>query len=60
VLDDLVAQGILGGLSVESLAGTHDPSLAGETADVVLIAVTEKRTRAELDRYVDVLTTVLS
>jgi glycine dehydrogenase subunit 1 len=60
VLDDLVGEGILGGLSVESLAGEHDPSIEGATSDVVLIAVTERRTRAELDRYVDVLTKVLS
>ena len=60
VLDDLVGEGILGGLSVESLAGEHDPSIEGSTSDVVLIAVTERRTRVELDRYVDVLTKVLS
>jgi len=60
VLDDLVAEGILGGLSVESLAGASDPSIEGDTSDVVLIAVTERRTRAELDRYVDVLAKVLS
>ncbi len=60
VLDDLVGAGILGGLSVESLAGAHDPSLEGDTADVVLIAVTERRTRVELDHYADVLSKVLS
>ena len=60
VLDDLVAEGILGGLSVESLAGASDPSIEGDTSDVVLIAVTERRTRAQLDRYVDVLAKVLS
>ncbi len=53
VLDDLVGEGILGGLSVESLAGVRDPSIEGDTSDVVLVAVTEKRTRAELDRYAD-------
>ena len=60
VLDDLVGEGILGGLSVESLAGTSDPSIEGDIADVLLIAVTEKRTRGELDRFVDVLAKVLS
>jgi glycine dehydrogenase subunit 1 len=60
VLDDLVGEGILGGLSVEALVGGVDPSIEGDAADVILIAVTEKRTRAELDRYVDVLRKVLS
>jgi glycine dehydrogenase subunit 1 len=60
VLEDLVGEGILGGLSVESLAGASDPSLKGDTADVLLVAVTEKRTRTELDHYVDVLAKVLS
>jgi glycine dehydrogenase subunit 1 len=60
VLDDLVSEGILGGLSVESFAGISDASIEGDTADVVLVAVTEKRTREELDRYVDVLGKVLS
>jgi len=60
VLDDLVAEGILGGLSVESLAGASDPSIEGDTSDVLLVAVTERRTRVELDRFVEVLTKVLS
>jgi len=60
VLEDLVGEGILGGLSVESLAGASDPSLEGDLSDVVLIAVTERRTRRELDQYVDVLGKVLS
>ena len=55
-----MGEGILGGLSVESLAGASDPSVEGDTADVLLVAVTEKRTRTELDRYVDVLAKVLS
>ena len=60
VLEDLVNEGILGGLSVESLAGPRDASIEGDTADVVLVAVTEKRTRDELDHYADVLRKVLS
>jgi len=60
VLDDLVGEGILGGLSVESLAGPHDPSVEGDSSRVVLVAVTERRTRAELDHYADVLAKVLS
>jgi len=60
VLDDLVGEGILGGLSASSLAGESDLSIEGSTADVVLVAVTEKRTRDELDTYADVLRKVLS
>jgi len=60
VLADLAGEGILGGLSVSSLAGESDPSIEGDLADVVLIAVTEKRTRDELDRYVEVMRKVLS
>jgi glycine dehydrogenase subunit 1 len=60
VLDDLVGEGILGGLSVESLAGDSDPSIEGDISDVALIAVTERRTREELNHYVDVLAKVLS
>jgi len=60
VLADLAGEGILGGLSVSSLTGESDPSIEGDLADVVLIAVTEKRTRDELDRYVEVMRKVLS
>jgi glycine dehydrogenase subunit 1 len=60
VLDDLVGEGILGGLSVESLVGGGDPSIEGDVGDVVLVAVTERRTRDELDHYARVLRKVLS
>ena len=60
VLEGLVNEGILGGLSVQSLAGLRDGSIEGDTADVMLVAVTEKRTREELDHYADVLRKVVS
>lgn len=60
VLEDLVGEGILGGLSVESLTGESDPSIEGDVANVLLVAVTERRTREELDHYADVLRKVLS
>ncbi len=60
VLEDLVAEGILGGLSVEALTAGADPSIEGDVAKVLLVAVTERRTREELDRYADVLGKVLS
>ena len=60
VLAELADQGILGGLALSGLAGENDPSLEGDLANVVLITVTERRTLAELDHYVDVLGKVLS
>ena len=60
VLEDLVGEGILGGLSAEALTAGADPSLEGDASTVLLVAVTERRTREELDRYVDVLRKVLS
>ena len=60
VLAELADQGILGGLALSGLAGESDPSLEGDLANVVLITVTERRTLAELDHYVDVLGKVLS
>jgi glycine dehydrogenase subunit 1 len=44
-LDDLAEQGYLAGLEL----GRWYP----EMADCLSVAVTEKRTRAEIDRYVD-------
>ena len=60
VLEDLVGEGILGGLSAVALTAGADPSLEGDASTVLLVAVTERRTREELDRYVDVLRKVLS
>jgi len=60
VLAELADQGILGGLALSGLAGESDASLEGDLANVVLITVTERRTLAELDHYVDVLGKVLS
>ena len=60
VLAERADQGILGGLALSGLAGESDPSLEGDLANVVLITVTERRTLAELDHYVDVLGKVLS
>ena len=60
VLEDLVGEGILGGLCAVALTAGADPSLEGDASTVLLVAVTERRTREELDRYVDVLRKVLS
>ena len=60
ILSALADEGILGGVAVRSLVGDIDPSIAGDTSNIVLIAVTERRTRVELDRYASVLRKVLS
>jgi hypothetical protein len=50
------AEGFFAGLPLAELA----PELAGGAAGrVVLVAVTEKRTREELDRYVDTMKRIL-
>ena len=54
VLERLVADGFLGGLSANSLAGATDGSLADPT-HTLLITVTEKRTKLEIDTYVAAL-----
>ncbi|MDE3065853.1 MAG: glycine dehydrogenase, partial [Acidobacteriota bacterium] len=59
VLAAMADEGILGGLSVSSLAGQSDPSLEG-TGSAMVVAVTERRTREELDRYVDVIAKAVS
>ena len=54
VLERLVADGFLGGLSANSLAGATDGSLVDPT-HTLLITVTEKRTKLEIDTYVAAL-----
>jgi glycine dehydrogenase subunit 1 len=60
VLTALADQGILGGLSLRSLAGESDGVVEGSLADVLLVAVTERRTKVELDAYAAALGKVLS
>jgi len=60
VLAALVDEGILGGLSLRSLVGANDPSVDGETDNIVLIAVTERRTQADIDHFVTSLRKVLA
>ncbi|HVB70015.1 MAG TPA: aminomethyl-transferring glycine dehydrogenase subunit GcvPA [Acidimicrobiales bacterium] len=59
VLAAMADQGILGGLSALSLTRGPDASLE-DIEDVVVVAVTERRTREELDRYVDVMQKVVA
>jgi glycine cleavage system P protein (glycine dehydrogenase) subunit 1 len=59
VLAAMSEEGILGGLAAESLTGGPDPSIPDGPEGVMLVAVTERRTRAELDHYVNVLEKVV-
>jgi len=60
VLSAMADEGILGGIALSSLVGESDPALEGDTSKVMIVAVTERRTRDEIDRYVAVLGKVLS
>ncbi len=60
VLHRMADEGVLGGLAVSALAGGSDPSIDDDIDDVLLVAVTERRTRAELDNYVDLLRKAVS
>ncbi len=60
VLSAMADEGILGGIALSSLVGESDPALVGDTSNVMIVAVTERRTRDEIDRYVAVLGKVLS
>jgi glycine dehydrogenase subunit 1 len=59
VLADLAEEGILGGLALSELTGGPDASLPGNLDDVIVLTVTERRTREDLDRYADVLAKVV-
>ena len=54
VLDEMAAAGVLGGLSIAALCDGDDPSIE-DARDAVLVTVTERRTREEIDHFVDVL-----
>ena len=54
VLSKLVAEGFLGGLSANSLTGPSDQSLAN-AEHTLLVSVTEKRTKNEIDAFVAAL-----
>ena len=60
VLSDMANEGVLGGLAVAALTNGPDLSLGDDADNVVLVAVTERRTRSEIERYADVLRKVLN
>jgi glycine dehydrogenase subunit 1 len=56
VIADLAGEGFLGGVALSDLGGDHDPSLSDvDLAQGVLIAVTERRTMDEIDRFVEAI-----
>ena len=60
VLAAMADEGILGGLAVAALAGGPDASLADGIESAILVTVTERRTRAELDHYASVMRKVVA
>jgi glycine dehydrogenase subunit 1 len=58
-LSSMAERNVLGGLALSELCGGTDPSLEGDLADVILVTVTERRTRSEIDHYVDTMREVL-
>lgn len=59
-IDEMSTEGILAGVAAHELAGSADVSLEQDGSDVLIVSVTERRTREEMDRYVDVATKVLA
>ena len=55
VLSEMAGNGVLGGLSVKALCDGDDPSIDGPIENYLLVTVTERRTRDEIDQYVDAL-----
>jgi glycine dehydrogenase subunit 1 len=55
VLLTMANDGVLGGVSIAALTSGPDPSIDGDVDDVLLVTVTERRTKDEIDRYVEVL-----
>jgi glycine dehydrogenase subunit 1 len=54
VLSSMCDDGVLGGLSVAELCAGADPSI-DEGEHVLLVTVTERRTKEQIDHYVDTL-----
>jgi glycine dehydrogenase subunit 1 len=60
VLHDMAEKGVLGGLSVAALTQGPDLSIGDDIDRVILVTVTERRTRSELDHYVNVMRKVVA
>jgi glycine dehydrogenase subunit 1 len=55
VLSRMAGNGVLGGLAVSTLAQGNDPSIGDNIDNVMIVTVTERRTRDQLEDYVNVL-----
>ncbi len=55
VISLMADDGVLAGLSVVQLTNGADPSIEGDVENVLLVTVTERRTKEEIDHYVDAL-----
>jgi glycine dehydrogenase subunit 1 len=55
VLLTMANDGVLAGVAVAELTSGVDLSIEGDHDDVLLVTVTERRTKEEIDRYVEVL-----
>ena len=60
VIEDMAGRGVLAGLSAGSLAGGADPSVESGINHILLVAVTERRTKDEIDHYVSAMKTALA
>jgi glycine dehydrogenase subunit 1 len=57
---EMAKLGFLAGVSLTQLCGNSDRSLEGDLSRTLLVAVTERRTKAEIDSYVDALRKVIA
>jgi glycine dehydrogenase subunit 1 len=55
VLLTMANDGVLGGVAVSALTFGADPSIDGDIENVLLVTVTERRTKEEIDHYVEIL-----
>ena len=55
----MAEEGVLGGVAVSALCGGEDASLEVDPARVLLVTVTERRTRDEIDHFVNVMRKVV-
>jgi glycine dehydrogenase subunit 1 len=55
VLLTMASDGVLGGVAVSALTSGDDPSIDADIQNVLLVTVTERRTKDEIDHYVEIL-----
>jgi glycine dehydrogenase subunit 1 len=55
VLLTMASDGVLGGVAVSALTSGDDPSIDSNIENVLLVTVTERRTKDEIDHYVEIL-----